>query len=313
MAKKNKKSSGKNKSEIIDINQTLVDNMQPSDVPVEDAEFEELLNSFINSDNAVASNEELAQMPNDFPAQEEESPKINVRMTIAGLDLGSDESELAQAYANFLDAVAAIAAMREIPLPQFAFDPEMLVPNYKPSSGRRISGDALLCWDIMLQAFPEKLSTLTPGATDEEFLNFAEGLADQNLQLAIISYVEILIDIENCEISYEEKRLKAQRRRIERELYEEYQRRRERKLKFIEAVRKRGFPVDAERLINNYFKTAAKDAKGAFEALTKNPAVYAPIETQKIKPRFFGLLKVTPKDGIRENQRLGNFLKHLKA
>jgi len=257
----------------------------------------------------------------DVPVQEnavdDEVPEPNlhnnIRAEISELSLGSDELELAQAYANFTDAISAIAIMHEVVVPEFYFKPEMMVPNYKPSVGKKIVSDASMCWDVMLQAFPERLANLNPMSSDEEFLNFAEGLSDQNLQLAIISYVEILIDIENCEISYEEKRLKAQRKRIERELYEEYQRRRERKLKFAQEIKKRNFPVDAERLINNYFKTSAKDEKGAYEALIKNPAVYAPIEINKIKPRFFGLLKVTPKDGIRENHRLGEFLKHLKV
>ena len=90
-------------------------------------------------------------------------------------------------------------------------------------------------------------------------------------------------------------------------------RRQERKRRFIEAVQQKNFPIDAERLINNYFKTAAKDAPAAFEVLTTNPAMYAPIENEKIKPRLFGLLKVTPQDGIRENHRIGTFLKKLKA
>ena len=198
-------------------------------------------------------------------------------------------------------------------MPPLIFDIDSLVPNYKPSLGRRIVADTLSAWDILFMAFPEKLSTLNPNSSDEQFLNFAEGLSDQNLQLAIISYVEILIDIENCEISYEERRLKAQRKRIERALYEEYQKRRERKERFIKAVAERNFPIDAERLINNYFKTATKDAKGAYEVLTTNPSVYAPIENEKIKPRLFGLLKVSPEDGIRENHRIGAYLKKLKA
>lgn len=312
MAKKSKK---KNTQAKIDINETLIDNMsvasaQPAS-DEEDDEFEQLLNSFINSDS-VETSENSDILADTLPVKDiNASPSI--REQIASLELGGDETELAQAYANFLDAVTAIALMRDILLPSFIFRPEMLAPNYKPSTGKKIVGDASLCWDVLLQAFPEKLSTLNPNASDEEFLNFAESLADQNLQLAIISYVEILIDIENCEISYEEKRLRAQRRRIERELYEEYQRRLERKRKFVEAVQQKQFPIDADRLISNYFKTAAKDAEGAYEALTKNPAVYAPIETQKIKPRFFGLIKVSPKDGIRENQRLGRFLKYLKV
>lgn len=308
----------KKKTANVDINQALIDNLDISEQmveeqPNEEDEFESLLNSFLNSDNdateeTVSENEysEDADVP-------EPNLENNIRAQAASLPLGNDELELAQAYANFTDAVSAISIMHEVPLPNFSFDPEMLIPNYKPSIGRKIVNDASLCWDVMFQAFPDKLSTLNPLSSDEEFLNFAEGLTDQNLQLAIISYVEILIDIENCEISYEEKRIKAQRKRIERELYEEYQRRRERKQLFIKEIQKRNFPIDAERLITNYFKNSSKDANGAYQALVKNPAIYAPIEVNKIKPRFFGLIKATPKDGIRVNYRLGNFLKHLKV
>ena len=307
----------KKRKDMIDINEALIDNLDISNQKLEEDdrkedEFERLLNSFLNSeDNTDASHTEQPEPENG--EQYVQNTPSDIRADMSDLNLGNDESELTQAYANFIDAISAIAIMHEVLLPEFYFKPEMLVPNYKPSVGKRIANDTLLCWDVMLQAFPDRLSTLNPASSDEEFLNFAEGLSDQNLQLAIISYVEILIDIENCEISYEEKRLKAQRKRIERELYEEYQRRRERKARFAEEIKKRNFPIDADRLINNYFKTSSKDEKGAYEALIKNPAVYAPIEIHKIKPRFFGLLKVTPKDGIRVNYRLGEFLKHLKV
>lgn len=335
MAKKNKNKQKSTDNKIIDINQSIID-MEPGKTaeeapdPVkdnEDDEFEQLLNSFLNSDNDAEEEkkeedkgsekhkdlESLHILPPENAASEDDFADIGKNTPKEVVDLGADESELAQAYDNFLGAISAMAAIREIPLPEFGFRKNMLVPNYKPSIGRKIGEDASLCWDVMLRSFPEKLATIKPNASDEEFLNFAEGVADQNLQLAIISYVEILIDIENCEISYEAKRLKAQRRRVEKALYDEYQRRKERKQKFIEAVQKKKFPVDAERLIGNYFKTAVKDAEGAYEALTKNPAVYAPIETDKIKPRFFGLIKPVPKDGIRENHRLGKFLKYLRV
>lgn len=292
------------KDQIIDVNQSIMSHLENLDNEVEmsiekddsDDEFDKLLNSFMASENSEK--------------EEDETNEIKTRTTVA---YGNDESELVQAYNNFVGAVSSIAAMREFDMPHLLFAPESLVPNYKPSIGKKIVIDTLSCWDVLFAAYPEKLSTLNPNATDEQFLNFAEGLSDQNLQLAIISYVEILIDIENCEISYEERRLRAQRRRIEKALYEEYQRRRERKKHFIDIVEKKHFPIDAERLINNYFKTASRDAKAAFEVLTTNPAVYAPIENDKIKPRFFGLIKVTPKDGIRENHRIGVYLKKLKA
>lgn len=302
MAKKKKKRGG------VDINETVINNMDT--VSSDDEEFEKLLNSFIEAEPKQQASEETSNQAE--PALEEESG-LTLREDIAMLDLGNDERELSTAYTNFLESIAAIADEHHLPLPDFMFDPEQMIPNYKPSVGRRISEDIMVCWGLMLTAFPDKLLDLDPNSSDEAFLNFAESVSNQNLQLAIISYVEILIDIENCEISYEEKRLKAQRRRVEKALYEEYQHRQERKQRFIEAVITCGFPIDAERLINNYFKTAQKDADGAYEALTKNPAVYAPIEVDKIKPRLFGLIKPTPQDGIRENKRLGKFLKKLKA
>jgi len=100
---------------------------------------------------------------------------------------------------------------------------------------------------------------------------------------------------------------------IEREIYEEHQKRIARANRYIEAIKNQKFPVDAERLVKNYFKTAQKDAEGAFKALTQNPAIFAPIDFSKIKPRLFGLLKVKPQDGIRINRLIGDFLKKLKA
>jgi len=296
-----------------DINQNIMSRLEnisdDNTVKIEDTqtddEFEKLLNSFIVSEKS----DTLDIKEDDAPISKTVSAPTNT----SDSSFGSDEAELAQAYQNLIDSIMALADSHGKEIPSFVFDPSSLKPNYKPSLGRKIVKDTLSSWDLMFEIYPEKLCDLNPNSTDEQFLNFAESLSDQNLQLAIISYVEILIDIENCEISYEERRLKAQRKRIERALYEEYQMRRERKFKFIEAIAEKHFPIDAERLINNYFKTATKDPKGAFDVLTTNPAVYAPIQNEKIKPRLFGLLKVTPEDGIRENHRIGVFLKKLRV
>lgn len=291
----------------------ILDNTVAQTSNAKDDEFERLLNNFIACEtNDTLTIKDIPDVPNTPLSRPQQTPVPAASAAPTGA-FGNDESELAQAYENMIGAVTAIASVYELKMPELAFDAQMLIPNYKPSIGRRIITDTLACWDVMFAAFPEKLSDINPNSNDEQFLNFAEGLSDQNLQLAIISYVEILIDIENCEISYEERRLKAQRKRIERALYEEYQRRRERKLRFIEAVSEHNFPIDAERLINNYFKTSSKDPKAAFEILTTNPAMYAPIENDKIKPKMFGLIKVTPEDGIKENHRIGAFLKKLKA
>ncbi|MBO6289736.1 MAG: hypothetical protein J6N45_05370, partial [Alphaproteobacteria bacterium] len=157
------------------------------------------------------------------------------------------------------------------------------------------------------------IGKFSPSSSDEEFLNFAEKLNNQDLQLAVISYVEVLIDMESCELSYQARLLQYREAHIKRIMYEEYLARKERQKKFVEAVKKRNFPIDAERLISNYFRVAQKDFDGAYKALTTNPAIFAPIDFSKIKPRFFGLIKVTPKDGIRLNIQIGKFLKKLKV
>ena len=189
----------------------------------------------------------------------------------------------------------------------------MLYPNYKHSIGKKIAQYLLACWDIMNKYDPENMKRLSKDAGDEEYLAFAETLNDTDMQLAIISYVEILINLEICEVSYEQKKEILQKNRIKRELYEEYMELQERKALFIKKLKEKDFPVDAERLIGNYFRVAQKDPDGSFNALVKNPAMFSPIEFEKIRPKFFGLIKVTPEDGIKANQKIGHFIKKLKV
>ena len=190
---------------------------------------------------------------------------------------------------------------------------EMLYPNYKPSVGKKIAQHLLECWDVINKYDPENMKRLSKDAGDEEYLTFAESLTDTDMQLAIISYVEILINLEICEVSYEQKKEIVQKNRIKRELYEEYMELQERRALFIKKLKEKKFPINAEKLIGNYFKAAQKDADGAYKALTKNPAMFSPIEFDKIRPKFFGLIKVTPEDGIKANQKIGEFIKKLKV
>ncbi|MBR2137649.1 MAG: hypothetical protein IJ852_06840 [Alphaproteobacteria bacterium] len=227
--------------------------------------------------------------------------------------LGSEESELAQAFINFQTSVSKLAEDNLGKPFNSSFDAELLYPNYKPSIGRIISQNMVEGWLLLSQMFPQSVGEFPLTAKDEEFLNFAETLSDQYLQLAVISYVEIMIDMEGCEISYQEKLLRFREKHVKKILYEEYLARKERQRRFTDAVAKKNFPIDADRLIANYLRVAQKDFDGAYKALTTNPAVFAPIDFAKIKPRFFGLVKVTPKDGIRMNIKIGNFMKTLKA
>ena len=227
--------------------------------------------------------------------------------------LKAEEKELARAIANFKDGITVMASRKKLKAPQTDYTEEQLIPNYKPSVGKKIAQYLLEGWDIVNKYAPEDMKRLSPEANDEDYLTFAESLSDNYLQLAIISYVEILINIEICEVSYEQKKEQLMKNKIKKELYEEYMELQERKNIFIQKLKEKNFPIDVDKLMNNYFRAAQKDADGAFEALTKNPAMFSPIEVEKIRPKFFGLIKVTPEDGIKANQKIGKFIKNIKV
>lgn len=247
-----------------------------------------------------------------FAAPETAPENIQADDTAANR-LKQEEQELARAVANFQDGIVAMADKKNLKVPDTDYKEDMLYPNYKPSIGKKIAQYLLACWDIMNKYDPENMKRLSKDAGDEEYLAFAEALNDTDMQLAIISYVEILINLEICEVSYEQKKEILQKNRIKRELYEEYMELQERKALFIKKLKEKDFPVDAERLIGNYFRVAQKDPDGSFNALVKNPAMFSPIEFEKIRPKFFGLIKVTPEDGIKANQKIGHFIKKLKV
>ena len=269
-----------------------------------DTEQSSGLDGFVSPDNATSNNNSSL----DGMITESQNSATNNEN-----GLKQEEQELARAIANFQDGVTAMASNKNLKMPKTDYTEDMLKPNYKPSVGKKIAQYMLECWDIINRYDPENMKRLSPEATDEEYLAFAESVSDVYLQLSIISYVEILINIEICEVNYEQQKQLILKNKIKRELYEEYMELQERKNKFIQKLKEKNFPIDADKLINNYFRAAQKDADGAFEALTKNPAMFSRIEIEKLKPKFFGLIKVTPEDGIKMNQKIGKFIKKLKV
>lgn len=223
------------------------------------------------------------------------------------------EQKLYSAYRNYVNSIDTIASEYALSSPRFHIKPQVLYPRYTPSLGNLISLDVLQGWDTMFEAFTNDIIRIKPNAADEEILDFAEQHSDENLQMALVSYVEILFEIEGCEIAYERRLLEYEHKKIEQEIVDEHRKRGERARKYIIAIEKKGFPINAEKLISGYFKTAQKDPEGAYEALTNSPAIFSPIEASKMKSRFFGLIKPNPRDGIMFNRKIGQFLKKLKA
>ncbi len=278
--------------EIEDEKRGDIENKSKGEMPA-NIRPEETLNDFAN----LQINKEVEK-----EASKEEMPQLK-----------AEEQELARAVINFQDGVTALADKKNLKMPITDYNLNMLYPNYKPSIGQKIAKYLISCWDVINRYDPENMKKLPKNAGDEEYLNFAESLTDTDLQLSIISYIEILINMEICEVNYRQKKEILQKNRIKKELYEEYMSLQERKALFIKKLKEKNFPINVEKLIGNYFKAAQKDAEGAFKALTKNPAMFSPIEFEKIHPKFFGLIKVTPEDGIKANQKIGEFIKKLKV
>ncbi len=275
-------------------------------------DFNALLDNFIQSELAnIEEEKETTRIMLDEPKPEPIPETASDEDVADALDLS--EQKLYMAYRNYVESIEAIAREHELRVPTFHIKAQTLYPKYTPGLGNLISIDVLQGWDTMFDAFPKDIVKIQPHASDEELLDFAEQHTDENLQMAVVSYVEILFEIEGCEISYEKRMLEFEHKRIEQEIIEEHRRRAARARKYIEALEKKKFPINAEKLINGYFKVASKDPEGSFEALTNNPAIFAPIEVNKIKPKFFGLIKPSPRSGIIINKKIGEFLKKFKA
>lgn len=278
----------------------------------DDEEFDRLLNEFINSELKdieidVAIEEKKEDIRLNKPAKE------NIKNSKQyEANLYEEENALYGAYKNFTSSINQMAKEYGLAEPDFSINAEMLYPRYKPKVSNAFIDESIKGWDIMLKAHGKELANLNPSASDDDLLNFAEHAQDETLQLALISYVEILIEIEGCEIAYEERRIKAKRHYVERKMVEEHEARQAKIKQYIARIEEQKFPINSERLVVNYFKTSRKDPEGAREILINNPATFAPIEINKIPDRLFGLIKSKPEDGIRFNKIIGNFLKRLK-
>jgi hypothetical protein len=283
--------------------------------PFASDEFNTLLDNFIAAqlkdveddaidDDSHQSSQESAQqlsteqveLPNDY-----------------SLPFAEEESRLYRAFTEFLQSAVACGTEANVEIPEFHFQCEELLPRFRPSQTENLINDINAGWGILIAAQPVRLKSLPDNPSDDQILNFAEKVTDKNFQMALISYVETLIEIESCEIAYNLRKVRYKKHKIEKQLYEEQQNRINKKRKYIQALQKENFPIDAEMLVNNFFKAARKDPDGAAKILENNPATYAPIQVDKIPARFFGIIKPKPEDGYKINKKIGKFMKDLKA
>ena len=187
-------------------------------------EFDRLLDDFIaqqlsDAEDSAEEFQELKESGKPLPTYPEEE-----QSTIHNLQ--REERQLYDAYHNFRNAVTAVAQKAELEVPAFQFTAGQLYPRFRPNRTQKLNQDIFNGWKLLAMAQPIRLSSLPANASDEQILSFAEKTTDENLQNALISYVEILIELDGCEIAYNVRKAKAEKRKIEREIFEEQQRRR---------------------------------------------------------------------------------------
>ncbi len=298
-----------------------------------DSDFDALLDDFINQQLAdideqqaiieddIRNNKKKPQRsssPEDvLPGVEAAGDDTDLLQYVAEDEevkkLAEEEKRLFTSYKEFVESVGKCAASHDIAMPELHFTSADLMPRFKPSRTDNLKHDIFSCWDVLISSETEYLSQLPYNPTDEQILNFAERISAPNLQLSLISYVEILIETEACEAAYNLRRVKYQKHKIEKALYEEQQRILAKKRAYAEAIREKSFPIDADLLVTNFFKASSKDPENAARLLENNPAVFAPIQVDKLPSRFFGLIKAKPSDGKIVNKKIGKFLSQLKV
>lgn len=304
-----------------------------------DSDFDALLDDFINQQLAEID-EQQAIIEDDIrnakktpPQNKKEEEDDDDDELLSGYEGASDDSNVSQyaatpdevaalaeeerrlynSYSEFVESVGKCAKNRELEMPDLEFSPADITPRFSPRRTDNLKGDILACWDILIKSEKDYLVQLPYNPTDEQILNFAEKISAPNLQLSLISYVETLIEIESCENAYNIRRVKFQKHQIEKRLYEEQQRIIAQKRAYVAAIKAKNFPIDADLLVNNFFKASNKDPENAAKILRSNPAMFAPIQVDKIPNRFFGLIKAKPSDGIIINKKIGKFLADLKV
>ena len=226
--------------------------------------------------------------------------------------LAMEENRLYEALINLIKSSIDCAIESNIDITPFTFDHSNLIPRFSPNKIQNISQNILHAWDLLLKAQPERLSSLQENPSDEQILSYAENSSNKNLMMALISYVESLIELDACEIAYNLRKAKYKKYKIEKKIYEEEMARKEKTRLYINEIKQQHFPIDAEMLVNNFFKTAKKDPEAAKKIIEQNPATFAPIQTDKLPDKFFGLIKAKPEDGVKINKKIGKFLKKLK-
>ena len=147
----------------------------------------------------------------------------------------------------------------------------------------------------------------------EEEIAYMEDSEDSSVgEQLVVSYLLVMADMEIMMRKAQSRRMREERENLIEEIQDNENEELEIQKAFVNALKKENFPVDAEKLIKNYFNFARKEPEKAYQLLTTNPLFFAPVQTEKLPKKFFGLVKAGPKEASAVNKRLASFLKKVK-
>lgn len=127
-------------------------------------------------------------------------------------------------------------------------------------------------------------------------------------QKLLFDYLNLTLDVEEARLKKEGEDLQDELEYALYKLQEKQSEQEELVNSYAQKIREAGFHVDANNLIQNYFKMLKRDKDEAWKVLTTNPAYFSPIITQNGEKQI-----LSPAKAIDENKRLAVFLKGLKG
>jgi hypothetical protein len=258
--------------------------------------------------------EELIEEINDFEEPVEESSGLLEHKddVIYVPKLKKEEKNLYFAYRNFLQAAFYAAEIGGYEPLQPRLKAKNMGPKLKDETIKTLQEDMINAWSVLSAIYPYELGGLSGNENDNELLSIAERSDDVYLQDAIFSHIEVMIELEACEIREEALGLRKEKQKIVDE-YNEMKYKNDKVIEtYVTLLEKEKFPINARKLITNYLRAASKDPEKAFETLTTNPAMFSRIEIENMPKKLFGLLKPSPSDAKKINKKIAKFLKKVK-
>lgn len=202
-------------------------------------------------------------------------------------------------------------------LPQTKRDLKIFKKQLRSNAQEGIMDDILDDLTTILPLIPEMQRILDRNLPlddlIEEEIEYMEESEDSSIgEQLVVSYLLVMADMEIMLKKAQSRRMREERENLIEEIQDNEEEELEIQRAFINALKRENFPVDAEKLIRNYFNFARKEPEKAYQLLTTNPLFFAPVQTEKLPKKFFGLVKAGPKEASAINKRLASFLKRVK-